>query len=118
MTEEFWQKEKRRRDDNPYENNLIIHKTNMDTQQKNMAKVHKNPKALYVECIKNSTYWHHYSASEKITVRDLAMMVCKNIGCEINYCQLIKFSKMEAEAEPDRECTQEISNFNNCMQIE
>ena len=54
--------------------------------QKTMARGRKNPKALYVECLKNDSHWHHYSASAKITVADLAMMVCKDIGCEINYC--------------------------------
>ena len=83
-----------------------------------MARAHKNPKALYIECLKNSSYWRHYSASDKISVRDLAMMVCKDIGCEINYCQLVKFNKVQSEAEPERECNEEINNFNNCMQIE
>ncbi len=40
----------------------------------------KHPKALYYECLKNSSYWHHYAASSKLSIDDLAMIVCKDIG--------------------------------------
>ena len=48
----------------------------------------KDPKALYVECLKNSAEWHAYSASESFSLDDLAMYACKNVGCAVNYCQL------------------------------
>ena len=62
----------------------------------------KHPKELYTECLKNSAYWHHYSASEKLSVDDLAMILCRDIGCEINYCLLIKKGQpMEWEGSSD-----------------
>ena len=74
----------------------------------------KHPKALYAECLKNTQFWHHYAASPKISVDDMAMMVCRDLGCEINYCSLVKKSYV-TEWEGSSDCTQEIKNFNDCM---
>ena len=46
----------------------------------------KHPKALYVECLKNTTFWHHYAAAPTFDINDMAMLVCKDVGCAINYC--------------------------------
>ena len=83
-----------------------------------MSRGGKHPKALYIECLKNDSHWRHYSASSKLSTDDLAMLVCKDVGCEINYCQGIKFSNLESEAEPDRDCNENITNFRSCMQME
>ena len=74
----------------------------------------KHPKALYAECLKNTSFWHHYSASPKISIDDMAMMVCRDLGCEINYCGLIKKSYV-TEWEGSSDCTNEIKAFNDCM---
>ena len=74
----------------------------------------KHPKALYAECLKNSSFWHHYSASPKISIDDMAMMVCRDLGCEINYCGLIKKSYV-TEWEGSGDCSSEIKAFNNCI---
>ena len=44
----------------------------------------------------------------------MAMMVCRDLGCEINYCSLVKKSYV-TEWEGSSDCTQEIKNFNDCM---
>ena len=43
-----------------------------------------------MECLKNSAEWHSYSASESFSVADMAMYACKNVGCALNYCSLVK----------------------------
>ena len=68
MTEEYWQEHKKKWESNPYNTNQINHATSMAMQQKNMAKGGKHPKALYVECLKNSSHWRQYAASPKISV--------------------------------------------------
>ena len=89
MTEKFWQEEKKRKEDNPYLSNKLWKQTWEDMRS---IKSDKHPKELYTECLKNSTFWHHYSASEKLSVEDLAMILCRDLGCEINYCSLLKKS--------------------------
>ena len=118
MTEEYWQDHMKKENAN---RNLILNNVQKDMQRRTMhgskGKL-GHPKALYIECLKNNAYWMHYSASSKLDSKDVAMMVCKDIGCEINYCSQIKLSSLESEREPDRDCTPEINNFNTCMNME
>ena len=111
MTEEFWQQEQKKQLGNPQNTNLIW-KTTMEDVKAYASD--KHPKALYAECLKNTQFWHHYAASPKISVDDLAMMVCRDLGCAINYCSLIKKSYV-TEWENSSDCTQEIKSFNECM---
>ena len=77
----------------------------------------KHPKAQYIECLKNSSFWHHYSASDRLSTDDLAMMVCRDQGCEVNYCSLLKKS-YESDWKGSSDCSSEITQFNNCMKSE
>ena len=83
MTEEFWQSHKKRLAGTSDEQNRLLKQTYKDAAE---LAPYKHPKALYVECLKNSASWHAYSASERFTIDDLAMYACKNVGCAINYC--------------------------------
>jgi hypothetical protein len=114
MTEKFWEEEKKKTDANTYLSNKLWKQTWEDMRS---IKSDTHPKALYIECLKNSTYLHHYAASDKLSIDDLAMLVCKDLGCEINYCSLIKKS-VPMEWEGSSDCSSEISNFNKCMQLE
>ena len=80
MTEEYWQQEKKRKANSSEELNKILKITKKDAED--LAQ-RKHPKALYHECLKNSSFWHHYSASDKFTVDDMAMLVCKDLGKNI-----------------------------------
>ena len=77
MTEEFWKQEKKKTDNNPYLSDPLWKQT--WTDMRSIAS-DKHPKALYVECLKNSSYWQHYAASPKLSIDDLAMMVCRDLG--------------------------------------
>ena len=74
----------------------------------------KHPKALYIECLKNSAEWRAYSASPSFSIDDLAMYACKNIGCAINYCSLVKQS-IPSDWQGSSDCMEEIAAFNKCM---
>ena len=87
MTEKFWQQEQARIAGTADEQNKLLKITYADA--KSIAS-RKHPKALYVECLKNSTFWHHYSAAESFSIEDMSMLVCKDVGCLVNYCSLQK----------------------------
>ncbi len=111
MTEKFWQQEQARLAGTPDQQNKLLKVTYEDA--KSIAS-RKHPKALYVECLKNSTYWHHYSASEAFSVDDMSMLVCKPEGCLVNFCSLQKMD-YPSVWEGSSDCMQEIKEFNNCM---
>ena len=77
----------------------------------------KHPKRLYVECLKDSNNWRAYAHSKRYTVEDMAMIVCKDVGCAINYCGLLKQS-LPMEWEGTEDCATELTQFNNCMVAE
>ena len=54
----------------------------------------KHPKDLYTRCLGNNNYWRHYANNSKLTVDDLSMILCKDIGCDLNYCGLIKVRRV------------------------
>ena len=111
MTEAFWQQEQKKQNANPMNTNLIWKTTQKDVKDHASD---KHPKALYAECLKNSSFWHSFAASPKISIDDMAMMVCRDIGCVVNYCGLIKKSYV-TEWEGSSDCKEEIKAFNDCM---
>ena len=58
-----------------------------------------------------------YSADKSFTVEDMSMLVCKDVGCAVNYCTLLKrYVPMEWEGTDD--CGQEMATFSKCMVAE
>ena len=85
MTEEFWQQEKVRQDSIPNNQNRLLKQTYKDAAE---LASRKHPKWLYVECLKNGATWRHYSAADSFSIEDMSMLVCKDMGCLVNYCSL------------------------------
>jgi len=77
----------------------------------------KHPKALHSECLSNNQYWRHYASQPEIDTSEIAMIVCKDLGCDLNYCGLIKKS-LPMEWEGSSDCSQELKIFNTCMKRE
>jgi len=46
----------------------------------------KHPDELYAICRTDNNYWRHYRASPKLTVDELSMMICREVGCDLSYC--------------------------------
>ena len=67
-----------------------------------------------MECLKNSAEWRAYSASETFTMDDMAMYACKNVGCALNYCSLVKMG-WPSDWEGSSDCMQEQKAFNKCI---
>ena len=47
----------------------------------------KHPDELYAICRTDNNYWRHYRASTKLSIDELSMMICKEVGCDLSYCQ-------------------------------
>ena len=87
MTEKFWQDHKKRLAGTSDQSNKLLKMTYEDA--KSIASA-KHPKYLYMECLRNGPEWRSYAASESFTVQDMAMYACKNVGCALNFCSLVK----------------------------
>ena len=53
-------------------------------------------------------------ATPGYSVEDMSMLVCKDVGCAVNYCGLLKMD-YPSEWEGSSDCTSEINDFNKCM---
>ena len=79
--------------------NKIWKQTYEDSQSIRSA---KHPKALYAECMKNNEYMHKYASQKDLLVEDMTAIICKDKGCIVNYCGLLKQSyPMEWEGSSD-----------------
>ena len=76
-----------------------------------------HPKALYTECMKNSANMHHYASQPDLLVEDMSAILCKDMGCMVNYCGLLKKS-YPSEWENSSDCVDEYKNFTDCMKME
>ena len=84
MTEDYWRsymKTKEVRDSNKLFNGI------QEALRQEIVK-EKHPDELYAICRADNNYWRHYRASTKLTVDELAMMICKEDGCDLAYCQM------------------------------
>ena len=105
--EEYWRQEKKRRENHPYESNKLFKQTYEDMKA---IESDKHPKALYTECLTNNPYWRHASASTSLTVDDLAMIIWKNVGWDLNYWSLIKKS-ITSDWKGSSDCIDEYKAF-------
>jgi len=87
--QDFWKQEIKRKEDNPFESGKVWKQTWEDMRS---IRSDPHPKAQYKECLTHHPYWRHYTASSEMTVDDLSMILCKNVGWDLNYCGLIKKS--------------------------
>ena len=105
--EQFWQEQKTRDDATMIKSNKLWKQTYEDSQS---IKSDKHPKALYVECLSNNSYIRHYAAQKDILIDDMTAMICKDTGCLVNYCGLLKKS-YPSEWEGSSDCVDEYQQF-------
>ena len=96
------------------EENKLLKQTMIDSQA---IKSDKHPKALYIECLSNNSFMRHYAAQKDITIDDMTAIICKDFGCLVNYCGLLKKSYV-TECENSSDCKNEYKNFTDCMKME
>ena len=112
--EQFWKDQKQRYDNSMMGQNKLWNQTYKDSQS---IRSDKHPKALYFECMKNNEYMHHYAAQKDLLVEDMSAMLCKDKGCVVNYCGLLKKS-YPMEWENSSDCVDEYKQFTDCMNME
>ena len=76
MTEEFWRSYMK--NEKIKNSNEIFNRMRQGIQQEIIKQ--KHPDELYGICRTDNNYWRHYRASTKLTVDELAMMICKDPG--------------------------------------
>ncbi len=108
-TEEYWKQEKKRNDIRDGDVNLyfkLVEKDNKDIRSP------KHPKALYADCLKGALYWDQWAKSDDLNINDMSMMICRDIGCELSYCQMTMRDPYER---PFEDCEQQFKQFNSCI---
>ena len=83
MTEEFWQKWKSGRDER--HGNQIW--KGMERSMRDEAIKERHPDELYSICRTDNNYLRHYRASTKLSIDELSMFICRDVGCDLMYCQ-------------------------------
>lgn len=100
MTEEFWQKWKNGKDTT--QTNQIWNQ--LAKQKRAEAIKEKHPDELYAICRTDNNYMRHYRASAKLTIDELSMFICRDVGCDLSYCQHI-FGKPRSSTQSITDCT-------------
>ena len=109
MTEKFWQQEKKNIDKNKDNTNLIIQQT-MEDKKKLVPS--KHPKALYADCLQGALYLKQWSQSDDLSVDDMSLLICRDRGCELTYCQATLSDPYER---PFENCESHFKQFNDCI---
>ena len=112
--EKFWQEEKARQEGTVWGGNQFWKQTIKDSQS---IKSDPHPKKLYIECLSNNSYMRHYAAQKDLLVEDMTAIICKDLGCLVNYCGLLKQS-LESDWKNSSDCVNEYDDFTECMKQE
>ena len=76
MTEEYWRSYMKKKE--VTDTNLFV--TGVRDVLRQEAIKNKHPDELYGVCKTDNNYWRHYRASTKLSIDELAMMICKDPG--------------------------------------
>jgi hypothetical protein len=108
-TENYWQQEKRRNELNKNNIHPIIKQTMEDNKAIQSL---KNPKALYYDCLKGALYWRQWAQADDLSLEDGAMIICRDTGCELSYCQASLYDPNER---PFENCDYQFRQLNSCI---
>ncbi len=112
MTEKLWQERKHFHDENAKNMNKILKRTFDDKKDKIPT---KHFKELYAECLKGSLDLVVWGSSKDLTVDDMAMLACRDVGCELNYCQT---SMTDPYEKPFENCESQHKQLVKCINQE
>ena len=110
MTEEYWASWKKKKD-LTHSNHIL--RVMEDTQR--IQKIRdQHPDQLYAICKTENNYWRHYRSSNKLGIDELAMMICRDVGCDLSYCQTL-FAKPKDSSQRIQNCDRQFSDLRNCV---
>jgi len=112
MTENFWQQEKERIRKNQGNINPIIKQTFEDKQA---LVPNKNFRELYYNCMKGDLNLKSWEKSDSLSLEDMGMLICRDVGCELQYCQA---SMADPYEKPFENCDEHFKKFYQCQEQE
>ena len=110
MTEEYWQQWKKKRD---MTHSNMIWRNLEDTIRVEQIR-DQHPDKLYAICRTDNNYWRHYRASKKLGIDELSMMICREVGCDLQYCQHLAY-KPKHPGQRVSDCKNQFDEFRNCV---
>jgi hypothetical protein len=105
MTEEWWRQYK---DNKQKSENKIF--TDIESELKRRFKSEKKPEEMYSMCLTDNNYWKHYRWSENLDPDAVSLVLCKDVGCDLMYCQALT---MQGKDEMYG-CVEQYQNFRDC----
>lgn len=112
MTEKYWQERKHFNNINDKNLNPVLKKT-FDDKKENVPVKHF--KERYWECLRGSLDIKSWERSDDLSVDDMGMLACRDVGCELNYCQTSMTDPYES---PFENCDGQQKEFYGCIQRE
>ena len=83
-TEKYWQRQNEINKQNQSHIHPVIDQTMKDKRELVPA---KNAQLLFTECLKGALYLRQFALSDDLSVDDMSMLICRDVGCELQYCQ-------------------------------
>jgi hypothetical protein len=112
MSEKFWQKEK----DRVKSNKSNIHPVIQQSYDDNRSIVpNYNFRESYYNCNQGDLNLKALEKSDDITLDDLGFLLCRDAGCELQYCQS---SMIDQNERPFKNCEEQYKKFNQCQEQE
>ncbi len=105
MTEEWWRKFK---DNKTKSENKLF--TEIESELKRKFKSEKKPEEMFSMCKTDNNYWKHYRWSENLDPDAISLVLCKDVGCDLMYCQALT---MQGKDEMYG-CVEQLQNFRDC----
>jgi hypothetical protein len=105
MTEDFWRKFKDNKQKS--ENKLF---NDIESELKRRFKSEKSPEEMYSICRTDNNYWKHYRWSQNLDPDAVSLVLCKDVGCDLTYCQ----AKTAQGKDEMYGCVEQYHNFRDC----
>ncbi len=112
MTENFWRQEKIRIKQNQGNTHPVIQQTMEDKQS---LVPNKNFRELYYNCMRGDLNIKSWERSDSLSIEDMAMLICRDVGCELQYCQA---SLSDPYEKPFENCDEHFKRFYDCQSQE
>ncbi len=105
MTEDFWRKYK---DNKTKSENKLF--TDIESDLKRKFKSEKKPEEMYSMCRTDNNYWKHYRWSPNLDPDAVSLVLCKDVGCDLMYCQALTLQGKDDMYG----CVEQYQNFRDC----
>lgn len=111
-TEDYWQKEKQNMKKNEGNIHPDIAQTYADMKSLGST---KHFKQIYLDCLQGALNIKQWEQSDNLTVDDMGMLICRDVGCELTLCQN---SMADPYERPFSNCDAQFRNLNRCIASE